>query len=319
MPLTLSGKSAICFVSINTERQIMPSPSDTKELSALERGGNLSSRSERANPALAGLERSGLAVAQAERAVPTPDGQQLAGKVALVTGGSRGIGAAIAIQLAAAGANVALTYVRSAEKAEAVVGQLKTLGRRGLAIQADNVDAAAVEAAITATIKTFGRLDILVNSAGIWHHGPIDTVTLEQLDEVMSVNFRAPFIAAKAAAGVMHEGGRIISIGSNLADRVPFEGIALYSASKAALVGLTKGLARDLGPRGITVNVVHPGSTETDMNPAEGDVADYQRSLMAIPRFGSPNDIAGLVTWLAGPQSRFVTGAALTIDGGTNA
>ncbi|WP_115731911.1 SDR family NAD(P)-dependent oxidoreductase [Aminobacter aminovorans] len=246
-------------------------------------------------------------------------GLELAGKVALVTGGSRGIGAAIAVQLATSGADVALTYVRSAEKAEAVVGQVEAVGRRGLAIQADNADAAAVEAAVTATIAAFGRLDILVNSAGIWHHGPIDTVSLEQLDEVMSVNFRAPFIASKAAAGVMHDGGRIISIGSNLADRVPFEGIALYSASKAALVGLTKGLARDLGPRGITVNVVHPGSTETDMNPAEGDVADYQRSLMAIPQFGSPDDIAGLVTWLAGPQSRFVTGAALTIDGGTNA
>jgi 3-oxoacyl-[acyl-carrier protein] reductase len=244
---------------------------------------------------------------------------ELRGKVALVTGGSRGIGAAIAIQLAAAGADVALTYVRSAEKAEAVVKQIEALGPRGMAIQADNADAAAVEAAVATTIEAFGRLDILVNSAGIWHAGTIDTVTLEQLDETMAVNFRAPFIASKAAASVMQEGGRIISIGSNLADRVPFEGIALYSASKAALVGLTKGLARDLGPRGITVNVVHPGSTETDMNPAEGDVADHQRSLMAIPQFGSPNDIAGLVTWLAGPQGRFVTGATLTIDGGTNA
>jgi NAD(P)-dependent dehydrogenase (short-subunit alcohol dehydrogenase family) len=309
MPLTRLGKAAIYFVSINTERQMMSSPSDTKEVSGREIGGSGPTESELGGAGLSRPDRAGLELS----------GLELAGKVALVTGGSRGIGAAIAIQLAASGANVALTYVRSAEKAEAIVGQVETLGRRGLAIQADNVDAAAVEAAVTATIENFGRLDILVNSAGIWHHGPIDTVSLEQLDEVMSVNFRAPFIASKAAAGVMHDGGRIISIGSNLADRVPFEGIALYSASKAALVGLTKGLARDLGPRGITVNVVHPGSTETDMNPAEGDVADYQRSLMAIPQFGSPDDIAGLVTWLAGPQARFVTGAALTIDGGTNA
>ena len=252
--------------------------------------------------------------------MPTsPNTTDLHGKVALVTGGSRGIGAAIARQLAAAGADVALTYARSAEKAQGVVVEIEATGRRALAIQADNLDAEAVEAAVTATVSSLGRLDILVNSAGIWHAGTIDTVTLAELDEVMSVNFRAPFIASRAAAGVMPEGGRIISIGSNLADRVPFEGIGLYSASKAALVGLTKGLARDLGPRGITVNVVHPGSTDTDMNPAEGDGADHQRNLMAIPRFGSPDDIAGLVTWLAGPQARFVTGAAFTIDGGTNA
>lgn len=244
---------------------------------------------------------------------------ELQGKVALVTGGSRGIGAAIARQLARAGADVALTYVRSAEKAEAVVKEIEALGRRGLAIQADNTDAQAVEASVATTIAQLGRLDILVNSAGIWHAGPLDTVTLEQLDETMAVNFRAPFIASKAAAAVMPEGGRIISIGSNLAERVPDAGIGLYSASKAALVGLTKGLARDLGPRGITVNVVHPGSTNTDMNPADSDHADAQRGRMAIPKYGSPDDIAGLVAWLAGPQGRFMTGAALTIDGGANA
>lgn len=248
-----------------------------------------------------------------------PTQPPLHGKVALVTGGSRGIGAAIARHLASAGADIALTYARSAEMALNVAAEIEAAGRRAIAIQADNLEAEALEAAVAQTVSSLGRLDILVNSAGIWHAGTIDTVTLAELDEVMSVNFRAPFIASRAAAVVMPEGGRIISIGSNLADRVPFKGIGLYSASKAALVGLTKGLARDLGPRGITVNVVHPGSTDTDMNPAEGDGADHQRSLMAIPRFGSPDDIAGLVTWLAGPQGRFVTGAALTIDGGTNA
>jgi NAD(P)-dependent dehydrogenase (short-subunit alcohol dehydrogenase family) len=244
---------------------------------------------------------------------------ELQSKAALVTGGSRGIGAAIALRLAHAGADVALTYARSADRAGAVVKQIEGLGRRGFAIRADNLDAGAVEAAVAAAVREFGRLDILVNSAGIYHAGPIETMTLEALDETMAVNFRAPFIASKAAAAVMHDGGRIISIGSNLAERVPAPGTSLYSASKAALVGLTKGLARDLGPRGITVNVVHPGSTDTDMNPADGEYADAQRSLMAIPQFGAPEDVAGLVAWLAGPQGRFVTGSALTIDGGANA
>lgn len=244
---------------------------------------------------------------------------ELEGKAALVTGGSRGIGAAIALRLARAGADVAVTYARSADKAGAVVKEIEALGRRGFAIRADNLDAGAVEAAVAATVREFGRLDILVNSAGIYHAGPIEAMTLEALDETMAVNFRAPFVASRAAASVMGEGGRIISIGSNLAERVPAPGTSLYSASKAALVGLTKGLARDLGPRGITVNVVHPGSTDTDMNPADGEYADAQRSLMAIPQFGAPEDVAGLVAWLAGPQGRFVTGSALTIDGGANA
>jgi 3-oxoacyl-[acyl-carrier protein] reductase len=244
---------------------------------------------------------------------------ELQGKAALVTGGSRGIGAAIALRLARAGADVALTYARSAGKADAIVNQIEGLGRRGLAIQADNVDPAAVDAAVAAAITEFGRLDILVNSAGIYLAGPIEAMTLEAFDETMAINFRAPFVASKAAAAVMSDGGRIISIGSNLAERAPAPGTSLYSASKAALVGLTKGLARDLGPRGITVNVVHPGSTDTDMNPADGEYADAQRRLMAIPQFGAPDDVAGLVAWLAGPQGRFVTGSALTIDGGANA
>lgn len=244
---------------------------------------------------------------------------ELKGRVALVTGGSRGMGAEIAVRLAEQGADVALTYVRSPEKAEAVVARIATIGRRGLAIAADNTDAASVEAAVRQTVEAFGRLDILVNNAGIFNAAPIDALSLADFDETMAVNLRAAFVASKAAAPHMGEGGRIISIGSNLAERVPHEGLTIYSASKAALIGLTKGLARDLGPRGITANVVHPGSTDTDMNPAGGPHADDQRGRMAIPRFGEAGDIAELVAWLAGPQSRFVTGAGLTADGGANA
>jgi NAD(P)-dependent dehydrogenase (short-subunit alcohol dehydrogenase family) len=243
---------------------------------------------------------------------------RLEGKVALVTGGSRGIGAAIAKRLAQDGADVALTYARSADKALAVVAEIEAAGRHGLAIPADNTDAAAIEAAVEKTTATFGRLDILVSNAGIFYALPIDELSLEQFDETIAVNLRAAFVASKAAAARMGEGGRIIAIGSNLAERVPDAGLCIYSASKAALIGLTKGLARDLGPRGITVNVVHPGSTDTDMNPAAGPHAEAQRGLMAIARFAEPGDVAGLVAWLASPKARSVTGAGLTIDGGAS-
>jgi 3-oxoacyl-[acyl-carrier protein] reductase len=244
---------------------------------------------------------------------------KLDGKVALVTGGSRGIGAAIARRLAADGADVALTYARSAEKAHAVVADIKSAGRRGLALAADNADPRAVERAVDAAAEAFGQLDILVNNAGIYSVAALDALTVEDFDAAVAINLRAPFVASKAAAARMGEGGRIISIGSNLAERVLGPGISLYALTKAALVGLTKAMARDLGPRGITVNVVQPGSTDTDMNPASGPHADGQRSLMAIPRFGNPHDIAGLVAWLARAEARFVTGTALTIDGGINA
>jgi 3-oxoacyl-[acyl-carrier protein] reductase len=246
-------------------------------------------------------------------------GSQLNGKVALVTGGSRGIGAAVAVRLGRAGAHVALTYARSQDKARAVVSAIEAAGGRALAIAADNTDPAALNAAVDQTLATFGRLDILVNNAGVFSAAPLETLTLQDFDAAMAVNARAVFIASKAAAARMGDGGRIISIGSNLAERVPGPGLSAYAASKAALVGLTKGMARDLGARGITVNLVHPGSTDTDMNPAEGPDADAQRSLMAIPRYGEPQDVAGLVAWLASPDGRFVTGAALTIDGGANA
>ncbi|TPI51383.1 MULTISPECIES: SDR family oxidoreductase [unclassified Mesorhizobium] len=244
---------------------------------------------------------------------------RLSGKAALVTGGSRGIGAAIARKLAADGASVALTYVNGEEQARAVVGEIEANGGRAIAIKADNRDAAAVARAVDDVASAFGRLDILVNSAGIWRAAPIDTLSLADFDETMEVNLRAPFVASKAAVAHMGEGGRIISIGSNLAERVTDTSLSAYSSSKAALVGLTKALARDLGARGITANIVHPGSTDTDMNPASGPHAEHQREKMATPRFGDADEVAGMVAWLAGPEGRFVTGAALTIDGGANA
>lgn len=243
---------------------------------------------------------------------------RLEGKVALVTGGSRGMGASIARRLANDGADVAVTYVRAVDKGRGTVAEIERIGRRGLAIQADNTDPKAVQAAVEQTVATFGRLDILVNNAGIFVAKPIDALTLEDYDETLAVNVKSVFVASQAAAKHMRDGGRIITIGSNLAARVPGEGLSLYSLSKAALVGLTKGLARDLGPRGITANIVQPGSTNTDMNPANGDHADAQRSLMAIPRFAEPGDIASIVAWLASDESRFATGAAFTLDGGAN-
>jgi NAD(P)-dependent dehydrogenase (short-subunit alcohol dehydrogenase family) len=240
-------------------------------------------------------------------------------KVALVTGGTRGIGAAIARRLAREGADVAVTYVTPGQKVSALVAEVESYGRRALAIEADSADADAVRAAVKRTVNELGRLDILVNNAGIFIGKPLEELTLEDFDQTLAVNTRAVFAASQTAAGHLPEGGRIITIGSNMAERVLGPGASLYSLSKAALVGLTKGMARDLGGRGITVNIVQPGSTDTDMNPADGEYAAPQRAQMAIPRFAEPGDIANLVAWLASDESRFMTGAALTIDGGINA
>jgi len=243
----------------------------------------------------------------------------LQGKRALVTGASRGIGAAIARRLAADGANVAITYERSAEQARALVTAIEGHGGRGLALQASSADPAAVTEAVDRTVQAFGGIDILVNNAGIYRGGPLEALTLEDIDATLAVNVRAVIIASQAAAAHMGEGGRIISIGSCLAERVTETGVSLYALSKAALIGWTKGLARDLGSRGITVNVVHPGSTDTDMNPANGDGAAAQRARMAIPRYGNPEDIAALVAFVASAEGRFINGTGLTIDGGANA
>jgi 3-oxoacyl-[acyl-carrier protein] reductase len=243
---------------------------------------------------------------------------KLDGKVALVTGGSRGIGAAIAQRLATEGADVAITYARSPERAREVVNAIVARGRQAIAIAADNADPARVEASVSETVKRLGRIDILVNNAGIFLVGSVETVSLDAFDQTFSVNVRSAFVASKAATAHMGHGSRIISIGSNFAERIPGPGLGLYAASKAALVGLTKGMARDLGTRGITVNIVQPGSTNTEMNPADGPNSPQQIGRMAIPRFGEATDIAALVAWLASSESQFVTGAALTVDGGAS-
>jgi NAD(P)-dependent dehydrogenase (short-subunit alcohol dehydrogenase family) len=243
---------------------------------------------------------------------------RLTKKNALVTGGSRGIGAAIALRLAQEGANVALTYESSFQKASDIVRQIEALGRRGLAISADSQDPAAIKAAVERTAADMGGLDILVNNAGIFRAGPVDTWSLKDIDAMFAINVRAVIIASQTAAAYMTEGGRIISTGSCLAERVVDPNVTLYAMSKAALIGFTKGLARDLGARGITVNLVHPGPTDTDMNPATGTFSDTLRSRMAIPRYGQPGDIASLVAWLASEEGRYVTGAGFAIDGGTN-
>ncbi|MGR6321340.1 SDR family oxidoreductase [Micromonospora soli] len=240
----------------------------------------------------------------------------LDGKVALVTGGARGIGAAIARRLAGEGADVALTYERNAEQAAMVGKQIEATGRRALVVQADSADPEAVRAAVDRTAAELGRLDILVNNAAVFLVGPVGELGAEEVDRTLAVNVRAPYLAAQAAARHLGEGGRIISIGSNVARRAPFPGLALYSMSKTALVGLTKGLGRELGPRGITVNLVNPGPTDTDANPADGPNAEAIAGLTALGRYAAPTEIAAVVAHLAGPDAGYVTGAVLDADGG---
>jgi len=238
------------------------------------------------------------------------------GKSALVLGGSRGIGAAVARRLAAGGASVALTYVQGATAAQAVVDEIEKAGGRAIAIQADSADEKAIEAVVARTREAFGALDILVNNAGVLAIAPIEEFTTEDLDRTLAVNVRAAVIASRAAARVMGQGGRIIHIGSTNAERMPFAGGAVYAMSKSALRGLTQGLARDLGPKGITVNVVQPGPVDTDMNPASGPMAQGLIPMLAAGRYGHPDEIAGFVAYLAGPEAGYITGASLMIDGG---
>ncbi|WP_111875018.1 3-oxoacyl-ACP reductase family protein [Aeromonas bivalvium] len=243
----------------------------------------------------------------------------LSGHVAFVQGGSRGIGAAIVKRLARDGAAVAFTYVSSASQAEEVVATITAAGGKALAIRADSADAAAVQHAIRQSVTHFGRLDILVNNAGVLVWGNIEELTLDDLDRTLAVNIRSVFVASQEAARHMSQGGRIINIGSTNADRIPMAGGSVYAMSKSALVGLTKGMARDLGPRGITVNNVQPGPVDTDMNPADGESAEQLKGMMALARYGKDEEIASFVAYLAGPEAGYVTGASLTIDGGFSA
>jgi 3-oxoacyl-[acyl-carrier protein] reductase len=238
----------------------------------------------------------------------------LAGKVALVTGGSRGIGAGIVRRLAHEGAAVAFTYTASHVKAEQLARSVEMSGGRVLAIHADSADAPAVQAAVNQTVKVLGRLDVFVNNAGILLRSTVDQVSLEELDKMLAVNVRSVFVGVQAAARHMREGGRIVTIGSVVAERTAFPGSSVYSMTKSAVAGLVRGVAVDLAPRGITVNNVQPGPTATDMNPVEH--SEIVKSLVPLKRFGTDNEIAGLVAYLASPEASFVTGASLTIDGG---
>jgi 3-oxoacyl-[acyl-carrier protein] reductase len=243
----------------------------------------------------------------------------LQGKKAYVTGASRGIGAAIARRLAAEGADVAIGYENSSSAAEALAEKIRKTGRRAVAIQMNAADPATVKQAVDRAAAELGGLDILVNNAGILRTGPVESLSLADIDATLAVNVRAVVLAAQAAIPYMSEGGRIINTGSNLASRVPDAGISLYALSKSALIGWTQGLARDLGERGITVNIVHPGSTNTDMNPVDDPRAERQRERMAIKRYGTAEDVAALVAFVAGPEARSINGTGLTIDGGANA
>jgi 3-oxoacyl-[acyl-carrier protein] reductase len=241
---------------------------------------------------------------------------KLAGKSALVTGASRGLGAAIAKRLAADGAAVAITYSASPAKAEEVVRAIEAAGAKGLAIKADAADADAVRAAVAKTVATFGGIDVLVNNAGVAAMAPIEKFALEDFDRLIAINIRGLFVATQEAARHMRDGGRIIHIGSCNSNFIPFAGGSVYALTKGAVAAFTKGLARDLGPRGITVNNVQPGPTDTDMNPANGEFANFTRSFVALQRYAKPEEIASFVAYLASPEASYITGASLLVDGG---
>jgi 3-oxoacyl-[acyl-carrier protein] reductase len=245
--------------------------------------------------------------------------KQIEGKVALVTGGSRGIGAAIAKRLAADGASVAITYTKGADAATSVVKEIERAGRKAIAIQADAADAEAVKAAVEKTVATFGRLDVLVNNAGTAIPKKFEETTLEEMDRVIDINVRGTFVATQAALKHMKDGGRIIMIGSSVGERMMTPGLVPYSATKGAVKMFTQGLSREVGNRGITVNNIQPGPIDTDLNPAAGDWAVPQKASTALNRYGGVDDVAALVAFVAGPESSYITGANLTVDGGTNA
>jgi len=243
----------------------------------------------------------------------------LTGKVALVTGGSRGIGAAIAKRLAADGATVAITYVKDASAASALVKAIELDGGKALAIQADAADVEAVKSAVEKTVATFGRLDVLVNNAGTAIPKPFEEATLEEMNRVIDINIRGVYVATQAALKHMKSGGRIISIGSAVGERVAAPGLVPYAGTKGAVKMFTQALAREIGSRGITVNNIQPGPIDTELNPAAGDWAVSQKAATALDRYGHVDEIAAMVAFVAGPESSYITGANLTVDGGMNA
>jgi 3-oxoacyl-[acyl-carrier protein] reductase len=244
---------------------------------------------------------------------------ELKNKVALVTGGSRGIGAAIAKRLASDGASVAITYAKDASSASVVVKAIEASGGKAIAIKADGTDTAAVQAAVAETVKTFGQLDILVNNAGTAIPKPFEDATLEDLEHVLNLNVRGVMVATQAALKHMKTGARIIMIGSCVGERVIAPGLVSYAATKGAVKMFAQGLAREIGGRGITVNNIQPGPIDTDLNPAGGDWAVSQKAATALGRYGEVDEVAALVAFIAGPEASYITGANLTVDGGTNA
>jgi 3-oxoacyl-[acyl-carrier protein] reductase len=244
---------------------------------------------------------------------------KLEGKIALVTGGSRGIGAAIAKRLAADGARVAITYARGAEAAASVVKAIESAGGKAIAIQADATNAKAVQAAVAKTVSSLGRLDVLVNNAGTAIPKKFEETTLEELDQVIDLNIRGVFIMTQAALKHMNDGGRIVTIGSCVGERMMTPGLVPYAATKSAIRMFTQGLSREVGDRGITVNNVQPGPIDTDLNPAAGEWAVPQKAATALNRYGTVDDVAALVAFVASPEASYITGANLTVDGGTNA
>jgi 3-oxoacyl-[acyl-carrier protein] reductase len=245
----------------------------------------------------------------------------LSGKVALVTGGSRGIGAAIVRRLAGDGADVAFSYAASVERAENLVRDIEASGHRALAVRADQAIASEVQDLVRQTHAAFGRLDILVNSAGVFVTGMVDDpdADLAAFERQFDVNVKGVVAAVRAAVPLMTDGGRIVSIGTTGAVHVPFAGAADYVATKAAVAAYSRGWARDLGPRNIMVNTVQPGAIDTDMNPADGAFAETLKGLAALGRYGRPEDIAAAVAFLAGPDAGYITGATLNVDGGQSA